>query len=64
MKSRKNWTIFAFALIGIATALMLKSIRAARHHHKRLDKEALSRWEGEGGPPPPEDHDEVSAAAA
>ena len=63
MRARTLLSILTLAAVCVCTAVTIQGVRSTRHR-KRIDKEALSRWEGEGGPPPPSDDDhDVSAAA-
>ncbi len=61
MRARTLFAVLTFAVVGVCAALTIQGVRSTRQR-KRLDKEALSRWEGEGGPPPPPDDDHDMSA--
>lgn len=63
MRARTVLAVLAVTAVGVCTAMSIQSARSTRTR-KKLDKEALSRWEGEGGPPPPADDGELSTAPA
>lgn len=63
MRARTLAAVLAVTAVGVCAAMSIRSIRSTRRL-KKLDKEALSRWEGEGGPPPPSDEGELSPASA
>lgn len=62
MKARTLLGVLGLTAIGVCAAMIIRSANATRQHRKQ-DKDALSRWEGEGGPPPPDDA-ELSPAAS
>jgi hypothetical protein len=52
MRARTLLAVLAVTVIGVCAAMSIQSARSTRTR-KKLDKEALSRWEDEGGPPVP-----------
>jgi hypothetical protein len=54
MRARTLLAALAVSAVGVCAVMSIRSTRATRIR-KKIDKEALSRWEGEGGPPPPTD---------
>jgi hypothetical protein len=63
MKARTLVAVLSLTAVGVCAAMCIQNVRSTRRR-KNLDKEALSRWEGEGGPPPPSDEGNVSPATA
>jgi hypothetical protein len=52
MRARTLVAVLTLTAVGVYAAMSIRKARS-RRHHKQLDKQALSRWEDEGGPPPP-----------
>lgn len=63
MRARTLLAVLAVTAVGVCAAMGFRIGRSTRTR-KKLDKEALSRWEDEGGPPPPSDTGEAATAAA
>jgi hypothetical protein len=53
MRARTLLAVLAVTAVGACAAMSIRSVCSTRTRKKKLDKEALSRWEDEGGPPPP-----------
>jgi hypothetical protein len=62
MRARTLLAVLAVTAVGVCAAMSFRIVRSTRTH-KKLDKEALSRWEDEGGPPPPDTGEPATAGA-